>query len=308
MRFPLLIFLFFLALSSVFWMAMTLNDTLEKEVTVPIVVTHVPKDVYITNAKDSTNLIDTLRVTLSDKGYTLASYVYGRGMQPITISYENIKNSGGHFEYSSSDLKRILRQQLDNSTTIVSMKPEKVEVNFSHDKTDVGVKFYGRVRAADNYFITDTIITPSTVTLYANSETRKKYTTVQTEYLSLKDLTETVTHQVKLRPVAGARLEPEQVTVTVQVDMLQDQQMKVPVTAIHLPEGMHLRTYPAKVEVRYVIASKKSNKVKESDFKVTTDYETIGTNPKCKLTVTCSNPNVKSFALRDDSVKCVIER
>ncbi len=303
-----LIFLFFLALSSVFWLSMTLNDTLEKELSIPVVVTHVPKDVYITNAKDSTNLIDTLRVTLSDKGYTLASYIYGQGLAPIYLNYESIKNSGGHYEFSSSDLKRMLRSQLTSSTVIVSMKPEKVDVYYSHEKKEVGVQFYGRIKAADNYFITDTVIEPKTVTLFANSDIRSRYDNVQTEYASLTGLSEPVTRSVRLKPVGGSRLEPEFVNVTVMVDMLQDQQMKVPVTAVNVPADFRLITYPPKVEVKYVVASKKANMVRESDFRVSTDFQTIGDSPKCKLKVTCSNPNVKSFSLREDSVRCVKEQ
>ena len=303
-----LIFLFFLALSSIFWLAMTMNDTLEKEVSIPVIVTNVPKDVYITNAKDSTNLIDTLRVNLSDKGYTIASYLYGHGLAPIYLNYENIKNSGGHVEFSTSELKRLLRGQLDNSTVIVSMKPEKLDVYYSHDKKEIDVKFYGRIKAADNYFITDTIVEPTTVTLFANSETRSLYSEVQTEFASFTGLSETITRAVKLKPVSGSRLEPDVVNVTVMVDMLQDQQMKVPVTAVNVPAGFRLITYPPKVEVKYVVASKKAGMVKESDFRVSTDFMTIGDSPKCKLKVTCTNPNVKSFSLREDSVRCVKEQ
>ena len=303
-----LIFLFFLALSGAFWLTMTLNDTMERDVAVPVIVTHVPKEVYITNAKDATNLIDTLKVTLSDKGYTLASYIYGKGLSPLYLNYETVKNSGGHFELSASDLKRMLRAQLDNSTAIVSMKPEKVDVYYSHEKKEVDVKFYGSIKAAGNYFITDTLIEPRTVTLLANGDIRSRYSEVQTEYVALTGLSETVTQTVKLKPISGSRLEPDRVRITVKADMLQDQQMKVAVTALHVPDDYRLITYPPKVEVRYVVASKKANQVKETDFKVTTDFQTIGDSPKCKLSVTCTNPDVKSFTLREDSVRCVKEQ
>ena len=44
-----LIFLFFLILSSVFWLIMTLNETYEKEMTIPLRLADVPRKVVITD-------------------------------------------------------------------------------------------------------------------------------------------------------------------------------------------------------------------------------------------------------------------
>ena len=67
-----LVFLVFLALSSTFWLILTLNETYEKDIDVPLQMTNVPKNVVLT-----TPLEDTVRVTVSDKGYMLMTYMYG---------------------------------------------------------------------------------------------------------------------------------------------------------------------------------------------------------------------------------------
>ena len=61
-----LIFLFFLALSGVFWLLMTLNETYEKEVVVPVHITGVPSDVMLTSDE-----VDTIRITVRDRGILL---------------------------------------------------------------------------------------------------------------------------------------------------------------------------------------------------------------------------------------------
>ena len=65
----LLIFLFFLALSGIFWLMMTLNETYEKELCVPVRLTDVPRNVVVTG-----DLPDTVRITVRDKGFTLVTY------------------------------------------------------------------------------------------------------------------------------------------------------------------------------------------------------------------------------------------
>ena len=62
-----LIFLFFLALSGVFWLLMALNETYEMEYSIPVSLNGVPKNAIIT-----TPMADTVKVTVRDKGYTLA--------------------------------------------------------------------------------------------------------------------------------------------------------------------------------------------------------------------------------------------
>jgi hypothetical protein len=66
-----LIFLFFLALSGVFWLLMTLNETYEKEVTVPVHITDVPTDIMLTSDE-----VDTVKVTIRDRGIMLLSYIW----------------------------------------------------------------------------------------------------------------------------------------------------------------------------------------------------------------------------------------
>ena len=44
-----LIFLFFLALSGTFWLLMTLNESYEKELKIPVYLTNIPKNVIITS-------------------------------------------------------------------------------------------------------------------------------------------------------------------------------------------------------------------------------------------------------------------
>ena len=65
-----LIFLFFLFLSSIFWLMMALNETYEQEIKVPVRLVNVPKNAVLT-----TEMEDTVRVTVRDKGFTLATYM-----------------------------------------------------------------------------------------------------------------------------------------------------------------------------------------------------------------------------------------
>ena len=122
-----LTFLFFLALSGVFWLMMTLNETYEKEVEIPVRIVNVPKNVVLTSDE-----LDTVKVTLRDKGLMLISYLYGEGMRPLTINFKTYAKGNGYSAIPASELQRLIYQQLSASTKIVGSKPDKLEIFFNY--------------------------------------------------------------------------------------------------------------------------------------------------------------------------------
>ena len=57
-----LVFMFFLFLSFIFWLIITLNETYEKEIKIPAQVVGIPKNVVLTSVP-----VDTVRATIRDK-------------------------------------------------------------------------------------------------------------------------------------------------------------------------------------------------------------------------------------------------
>ena len=106
-----LTFLFFLALSGVFWLMMTLNE-------IPVRIVNVPKNVVLTSDE-----LDTVKVTLRDKGLMLISYLYGEGMRPLTINFKTYAKGNGYSAIPASELQRLIYQQLSASTKIVGSSP-----------------------------------------------------------------------------------------------------------------------------------------------------------------------------------------
>ena len=96
-----LIFLFFLVVSGVFWLLSTLNDTDEYEYAIPVSLAGVPRDVIIT-----TSFEDTLRVTIEDRGFMLATYYYARPFKPIALSFQHYAKSNGRGLIPLADLQK----------------------------------------------------------------------------------------------------------------------------------------------------------------------------------------------------------
>ncbi len=147
-----LIFLFFLALSGVFWLMMTLNETYEKEMRIPVHIVNVPQNVVLTS--DS---VDTVKVSLSDKGFVLLGYMYGDGLRPLKVNFKNYMRSTGTGSVTAAELQRMMYQQLSASTKITSTKPDRLEYFFNYGlHKRVPLRWSGRVIPEHLYFISHT--------------------------------------------------------------------------------------------------------------------------------------------------------
>ena len=83
-------FLFFLALSGIFWLQTTLNEVYERELAIPVSVTGIPKNAVLTS--DET---DTVRMTIRDKGITLLTYMYGDKLKKVNVSFKTYAKGNG---------------------------------------------------------------------------------------------------------------------------------------------------------------------------------------------------------------------
>ena len=157
-----LIFLFFLLLSGVFWLMMAMNDTYEREVKIPVYLDKIPKKVVVTS-----NTEDTLRVTLRDRGFSLAPYIYG-GVMPMAINFSTYDRGDGKGTVTSSELQKLINQNIFKSTKIVSLKPDRFDFTYNYGESKkVGLRLQGTVIPSQSYYIAKGKFNPAQVTVYS---------------------------------------------------------------------------------------------------------------------------------------------
>ena len=102
-----LTFFFFLVLSTIFWLMTALNETYEREIGVPAYLVNIPKNVVVTS-----DMEDTVRVTVRDKGFALLAYTYGEGIRPINVNFQSaITRQSGYGVVSSQELMKMINQR-----------------------------------------------------------------------------------------------------------------------------------------------------------------------------------------------------
>lgn len=302
-----LIFLFFLALSGVFWLMMTLNETYEVEFKVPLVVSGVPKNVVMTSEPS-----DTVRVSLKDKGYVIMIYTTYQKLRPLVVKFSTYADKQtGQGEIPTTDLIRMVRQQIFGSTSITALKCDQLTFSFNYGQNKrLKIELTGNIVPTDNYYLAHVQITPEYATVYASRQVLSKLQTVLTEALDISNFNDTVTRVVSLRSIAGAKVVPAKVRVTLYPDVLTEGSVDVPITTINKPESLVVRTFPQTVKVKYNVGANLYRFVHPSDFVVNVDYREIAAHPsdKCNLYLHSNSRFARNARLENSQVDYLIEQ
>ena len=298
-----LIFLFFLALSGAFWLLMTLNETMEREFKIPMRLIGVPGNAVITG-----ELPDTVRVTVRDKGFTLVTYDF----RPLVFRFSNYADEDeGKGVIPLTDVQKQVLSQMYGSSKLLQVKPGAFDFYFTYGTSKkVPVVFRGKITTSKSYYLAHTEFYPSIVTVYANKQQLDKLQTVEIEPFNYRNLQDTIRQAVKIRKIRGVKIVPSTVRLSVYPDVLTEEAIEVPITAINMPPGMVLRTFPSKVTVRFTIGASLFRTIKPNLFKVVVDYEELAANPsdKCTLQLRSVPRSVSKASLEIDRVDYLLEQ
>ena len=298
-----LIFLFFLALSGAFWLLMTLNETMEREFKIPVRLSGVPRNAVITG-----ELPDTVRVTVRDKGFTLVTYDF----RPLVFRFSNYADEDeGKGVIPLTDVQKQVLSQMYGSSKLLQVKPGAFDFYFTYGTSKkVPVVFRGKITTNKSYYLAHTEFYPSMVTVYANKQQLDKLQSVEIEPFNYRNLQDTIRQAVKIRKIRGVKIVPPTVRLSVYPDVLTEEAIEVPITAINMPPGMVLRTFPSKVTVRFTIGASLFRTIKPNLFKVVVDYEELAANPsdKCTLQLRSVPRSVSKASLEIDRVDYLLEQ
>lgn len=302
-----LIFLFFLLLSGAFWLMMALNETYEEELKVPVRLVGMPRNAVMTDEP-----ADTVKVIVRDKGFTLVTYKYGHWFRPLTFKFATYANEDqGHGAIPAADIIKQVQSQLYGSSKLLSVKPEKLDFYFTYGASKkVPIRFRGKISTSKSYYLAHTEFSPMMVTAYANKKVLDELKYVEIEPFNYRNLQDTIHQNVRLQKIRGVKLVPSTVRLSVYPDVLTEESIEVPVSAVNMPVGMVLRTFPSRVTVRFTIGASQFRMIRPEQFNVVVDYQTLAANPsdKCTLQLRSVPSSVSKAMLELDKVDYLLEQ
>ena len=211
-----LVFLFFLGLSGIFWLSLTLNETYEREFSIPVSVVDIPKNAVLTSDE-----VDTIKMTIRDKGIVLVAYQYGDYLNRLRIPFKNYTRNNGSGSVPASELQKLVYQNLVSSSKITACKPDKLEFFYNYGThKKVPVRWSGRVIPEELYFISRVDYSPDSVTVYASDEKLDSINIIYTETLNYANFRDTLSITCQLAKLKGVKVVPDKVKINFFTDEL----------------------------------------------------------------------------------------
>lgn len=302
-----LIFLFFLLLSGAFWLSMALDDTYEKEISVPIRLVDIPRNTIIT-----TEMPDTIVMTVRDKGFAFIGYLDKKRFKPINFSFNTYaNNSTARGTVPIADIQKKLYQRLSSSSKIIALKPDQFTFYFNFGLSkQLPIQQDGKIIPAKNYYLAQVKFWPEKVTVYAQKKVLDHLKAIKTERLNIQNFSDTLIKEVKLEKITGVKIVPSTIKIGLYPDVLTEESIEVPIIATNMPEGKTLRTFPAKVKVLFNVGAHTFRNISAKQFKVVVDYNEIQnhTTDKCTLHLRAVPINVQQPRLEISQVDYLIEQ
>lgn len=301
-----LTFFFFLVLSTIFWLMTALNETYEREIGVPAYLVNIPKNVVVTS-----DMEDTVRVTVRDKGFALLAYTYGEGIRPINVNFQSaITRQSGYGVVSSQELMKMINQRFSGSSKIVQVKPDRLDFHYNYGLSrQVSVKMSGHVVPGKSFYLARTRFWPEKVTVYGSKQALDSLRFVKTVPINITNFNDTVLRTVALETIKGVKIVPNTVRIGLYPDILTEENIEVPITAVNMPEGKVLRTFPQRVTVNFIVGASMFRSISPEQFAVVVDYNEIIDRPsdKCSIHLRETPQGVRNARLKMTHVDYLIE-
>jgi len=263
-----LTFLVCLGLSGFFWLMLTMNETITKELPIQVNIGQVSDDYHLISDNQM-----NVNVTVSGQGLQLLGVARNMEDREAVVNFaELVKKADqdqGVATVSESELLAVVRKKL-GSVRITDVKPKELKIYFTKGKAfKVPVKLNDpRIIHKEHHFVVKTTVEPDSVTVYAIPTIAKSIKQVNINYFVLDEAKEGNEKVVKMPYKAGVKYDPKEVTVRVTTDLLAEDTMKVRITVPDIGDYFTMRCFPPSVVVRYTVPVSRKEDVKKAGFVV----------------------------------------
>ncbi|MDE5662163.1 MAG: hypothetical protein K2I04_06010 [Muribaculaceae bacterium] len=298
-----MMFLLFVGISAILWSVLSLNEEEQYDVRLPLKITHVPDSVTLISEGP-----DALSVSLRGKGTQMLKMSMGQ-VPTVNIDFRAYR-SHDQLHLTSTDIKGLVRTATGGAQVSV-VYPDSLSLPYTtHGGFRVPVTADFKVTAGPQSSLAGRPrLSADTVGVFiTGAALPDNFEAVTTEPIRLIGLDETTTRRVRLIGPAGSRIIPDSIDITFEVEPLIFKSRKVVIEPVNVPENIKLITFPAQIDVFYMVPMSQY-RISDNRFRVVADYRTIRTGSKnVKLQIKNVPDKFRNVHLSADSAEYIIER
>ena len=298
------VFLLFLGISFFFWWSQTMSQEQQAVLKLPVSVTDVPDDMRITAGPTA-----QITVSLSGKGSALRKSGRRSGHRVLNVSSSVFKMGQGRASLSTQRLRDSIAVLLAPSVMIRQIEPDSLAFLFSRQRSlMLPVEFDGMMESQDQFFLERIEFNPAGIRASVLlSDTLEHHVMADAGQITLSS--DTIVKMVPVRPIPGVLLSSDYVQMTIIAQQYTEKSLEVPVTGVHFPEHITLKSFPSKAVVSAWVKMSEYDRITASDFQVVVDYNDIDRldNSRATLRILSQPVDVRNVRLQTRTVDYLME-
>jgi YbbR domain-containing protein len=309
----LLIFIFFLIISFLFWYLNSLSKEIEGDVRYPVRYINSPKERVLIG-----ELPSKLDMALKGPGYSILKLKLSGNQAPVIIdlakiNYIRIPNTNSLNSYIiSNGLIPTFEQQLRADFEIISIKPDTLFFIFDRVITKkVPVIPDVEVTTERQYFVNGIIsVTPESVEISGPRQIVDTVNSVKTRFHKFSQLNKPATKSITLIGSKLFDINVKRVMVTVPVEQFTEASIDVPVRLINIPDSVKIKIFPDAVSVKYLVGVSDYKTIANMPFEAVIDLARYDIQKINKLPVIIQNipANISSLRFTPQNVDFIVEK
>lgn len=283
----LLIFCFFLIVSTLFWFFETLGKEYTTTIIYPIKYSNIPDDKVLVS-----DLPNKLLLKVKSTGFKLLKHnvLY---KEPLMFNYDlflrknSRRNSSHKVYYLTKNLKANLSAQLGTKISVIEIFPDTLIFDFEDIISKaVIVKPIVDIEFDKQYTLKGSIKSkPEKINISGINSIIDTINFIRTVSKTLYNLNQATSYTIPIVKSKGVKYYCEEVNVKVDVEKFTESSKVVNINVINVPQNVKFNIFPKKATINYYVGLSNYKNIKSSDFEITIDYNSIKTNVGTKLKV-----------------------
>lgn len=308
----LIVFLFFVVLSTIFWFLNQLEKEYLTEISLPVRYTNFPDHKILVN-----DLPNYFELRVRAHGYKLLEYKISNKFLPFSINVNSLtlrmhsQSSYAKFFSLTRLLNKDIENQISSELEIVSISPDTLFFEFA-EKIFKKVPVVSQLKPvpATQYIIRGSIqFEPDSVIISGANPIIDTINFVYTDRTDLNELNANFSDEIDLEKINNVDFSTDEVDVKINIEKFTEGSQKIKLNIINTPDSLIIRTFPKEITVSYFVALSDYEKVLPQLFEAVVDYnETANQDNKLNISITNSPEYIQSVRYNPKSVEYIIER
>ncbi len=296
----LLIFFFFLLVSSFIWLLNTLDKEYITELNFPVDYENFP-----VNQIQTKDLPEFFSLRIEASGYLLLKLKIGKSLYPLQINVlnylsETLLNDTNSFTINTANFLDEIENQLNKQIKVIDIKPETLEFLFEK-KVSKEVPIHPDFKYTFEkqlIFKGQPKIKPEKIYVSGPSNIIDTLSFVSSIEKDLGLISSNLMSTIQLKPIKNTLFSINEASVFVEVEKFTESSLQVPVVVNNLPDSVSIQLIPDVVTLNYCTGLSSYNNIKPSQFILLVDFKEYIDKKSSKFTVLVKNSPKEVFNIK----------